>query len=470
MRLVLPETPPAFIITHKIDRRQARFKVDRFLKSKGLPLTGSPIYFKNIFYPYWQVESLLLRCRNKRERVVTSIDPDSGRETAVYRKKRRIFLSQYSTTIAAGSYFEGVPDSIGMRGQYLKLKPFSNSKVTDEVDVLKVVRNSTEILSTIELSLRQMNSIRSADFGRNLTKMFNPGSRLLYFPFTILEDYEGDGFKRYLLDGLSGRVLLSPDSLNAAAVGKAVQKSSLSSVLSIALSGESETEAEKSIVPLLAGKGIRYSESDNFETEAPQIEFGELQVELHRCHNCGENLPSQQSCIYICRNCQQLTCLEKKIKVLPKILKAETTDKEAEMFPFWSIPVSGKASDVLKKSLGAGSDFRNFTVPAFKITNLEAMYRLCKRALVSTDSFELEPVENLDNSFRGVDISPSEAFVLANAVYYRHWLEKFRKLPTEEISMNLREIRLCYLPFKAENYFYVDSILKSITFEKSIID
>ncbi len=60
--------------------------------------------------------------------------------------------------------------------------------------------------------------------------------------------------------------------------------------------------------------------------------------------------------------------------------------------------------------------------------------------------------------------------MLANVVYYRQWLDKFGKLPSEEISLDLSRIRLCFLPFKVQNYFYVDSVLEGITFEKSIID
>jgi hypothetical protein len=74
----------------------------------------------------------------------------------------------------------------------------------------------------------------------------------------------------------------------------------------------------------------------------------------------------------------------------------------------------------------------------------------------------------LDGRFKAVDVLPSQAVVLANVVFYRYALEKNNSIPKEQLAIDLNSAQLCYIPFEPENYFFTDSVLKSITFEKSL--
>jgi hypothetical protein len=43
--------------------------------------------------------------------------------------------------------------------------------------------------------------------------------------------------------------------------------------------------------------------------------------------------------------------------------------------------------------------------------------------------------------------------------------------PSDETRyLHPSDIGLVYLPFRPENYFYIDSILNSVTFEKKLVD
>src|SRR3990172_9311849 len=197
LRLVLPDSPPAYILPNQLSLQEARTKIDRRLKSQGLPLTGSSLHFKQIYYPYWKVEAMLLRCRNRQEKISVQIDDSTGEEIVDYKKNSQVSLSPYHHTVGAAVQLDGVPDSIGIRGQSLKMAPFKASEVDEGFDILEVCRSPQEVLKTVELSVSRMNTIDLAEFGENFTKIYNPETSLIFFPYCIAENYEGEGYRRY---------------------------------------------------------------------------------------------------------------------------------------------------------------------------------------------------------------------------------------------------------------------------------
>jgi len=58
----------------------------------------------------------------------------------------------------------------------------------------------------VKLAVAALSSISPADFGRNLTRLFNPSWSLVYFPYIIVDEY-GDAYRRFVVDGLVGRVI-----------------------------------------------------------------------------------------------------------------------------------------------------------------------------------------------------------------------------------------------------------------------
>ncbi len=441
LRLVLPETPPAYILPNKLSLNEARIKIDRQLKSQGLPLTGSSLHFKQIYYPYWKIEAMLLRCRNRKEKISVQIDDSSGEEIIDYKKNSQINLSPYHITVAASIHLEGVPDSIGIRGQSLKMAPFKSSGVDDGFDILEVRRSPEEVLKTIELSVSRLNTIDLAEFGENLTKLYNPVTSLMFFPYCIVENYEGEGYRRYVLDGLTGRIVSTHDSLNDEAISEAEQDSSDSF------------------------EGIRIELPDNAEDVGRlPIKFGAVEVKFHRCGVCGVDLPARASCIYICSNCHEMTCLDKHIATMPKILVAEPDDSDSLFFPFWSFQTNRG------KHFGSLNETNRILIPAFDIPNFEALYRLSCRVTTAGPKLNFEPIENLDERFAPVDIFPTTGMALAKVVFYRYELEKTNRLHELDLEVSPQDLSLCFIPFKPENYFFVDSVLNSISFEKKLVN
>jgi len=74
----MPETPPAYLAPAKVSRREMRFKIDRYLKKRGLPLSDSTIDVKRLYYPYWKIDAILLKLRNRIEEREVTVDDSSA--------------------------------------------------------------------------------------------------------------------------------------------------------------------------------------------------------------------------------------------------------------------------------------------------------------------------------------------------------------------------------------------------------
>src|SRR5574341_1979741 len=116
LRLILPDSPPAYLLSNRLSEQEARFKIDRLLKSKGLPLTGQTLVYKSLYYPYWKIEAKLLRCRNRKEKISVQIDDSTAEEIVDYSERSQVTLAPFHITVAASKYIAGIPDSIGVRG------------------------------------------------------------------------------------------------------------------------------------------------------------------------------------------------------------------------------------------------------------------------------------------------------------------------------------------------------------------
>jgi len=468
LRLILPETPAAYLIPFKLSQREARFKIDRQLKSLGLPLTGQSLIYKQVYYPYWKVDAMLLRCRNRKEKISVSIDDNSGEETIDYKKNTMVSLAPYQVSVAASSHIDGVPDSLGIRGQSLNVVPLASSKIDEETDLLDVRRSPAEVVKTIELSVSRMNTIQLADFGENLTRIFNPETTLLYFPIIIAEDYAGEGYRRYVLDGLTGKVLSRFDSEEGESetIGKEIVRQQ-SNVFDLAVNIFDEFDAGSALGAQnldIPENALRLQPNDDSNlSENPQVNFGALKIVFHRCEVCGEDLPPRSSCLYICKNCHELTCLDNKLPVKPRVYAAVDADKSSSYFPFWTFKTNNG------RQLGLSKDAADIVVPAFTMPNFEALYRLSRRMSTAIGQMECAEIEVLDNRFAPVDILPTEAMTLANVTAFRYALEKTNKLPKQELNLISDQVTLNYIPFRPEHYFFVDTILNSVTFEKKLV-
>ena len=79
------------------------------------------------------------------------------------------------------------------------------------------------------------------------------------------------------------------------------------------------------------------------------------------------------------------------------------------------------------------------------------------------------PVEDVDSRFVPVDVGPNGALTTAHVVVYREMLSRDQNSSPEDVAFSPGEASLVYASFHPESYFYVDSILGAVTFEKSLV-
>ncbi len=428
LRVTMPETPPAFLAPARMDERQARVRIDRHLKELRQPLTRNGLHFKRLYYPYWKVDAIMLKVRNHIEkRTYVNITSEGTNESTVENPKTDINLSPYMTTIPAGANQEGIPSTIGLRAQYLRLLPYSRENTQDDFDSVSIVRGWTEVREDLVRRAGAIGSVDTADFGRNQTELFRPKAALVYFPYLIAETYHGGDYRRFVVDGISGRVVNHAEEWSI---------------------GEIDTAAE-----------------------LPTIEFGQLQVGFHRCSECGIDLPPTQSYVYVCANCEQTNLLggiEQSVASLE--MAADSDDSDGPYFPFWAFAIPPRLQPRLKRLFGGLHDSDQLVIPAFRTTAFDGLYRLTKRVSAALPNVATVPLTGFKDQLRPASLHPEEARLLADVIVRRAELDHQSSQDADDIDFHQVTCRLIYLPFRAETYFYVDSLMHSVTFEKKLID
>ncbi|MFH2034804.1 MAG: hypothetical protein ABIJ45_00230 [Candidatus Zixiibacteriota bacterium] len=423
LKIDMPETPPAYLIKGELSQQKIRFQIDRYLKKNNLPLTKSNLEIKPIYFPYWKINGIILKVRNKSIELFSGQTDDEGNSISYERDISDIRLSPYIKTVAANENFTNIPHTIGMRTDYIRLDTFSRENIADGFRVIPILKNWESILDEMDGTIEAIGSLNQPDFGDNLTELFNPDGSLVYFPYYIVESEYGEINRRFIIDGKSGTV-----------------------------AGYSEK-------PIF--------DEDSFIEEQSNFEFGELKVDFHRCGNCGIDLPEIQSAIYICPNCHVTVNLDWKAPDIGEIKMINGTVHPNDiMFPFWSMLMSEEDKKALGPMFGGiyGSD--RLIIPAFKMVNFEAMYRLTKRFSSAIRTLDLISVnENLNDKFHPVTLGVSDALLMAEILIRREYVGKGIDDGSEFFP---DDFELFYAPFHAESYFYVDSILNAITFEKKL--
>ncbi len=427
LRIAMPEIPAAYLIRGELPKREIRFHIDRYLKKKGQPLTGSNIEIKSIYFPYWKINAVMLKVRNKKVEMFSGQTDDQGNDYSYEKEMTDIRLTPYTCTITANGYYESLPHSIGMRTEYVRLIPFSSENIDDEFTCIPATKNWSQITAELYKNVRHMGTLELADFGKNLTELFHPKGAVVYFPYYIVDSDYRDKTRQFLVDGVSGHI-------------------------------------------------IKYEEHQFFEEISPPDDympmiFGKLTVDFHRCTNCGIDLPDRQSAVYICQNCLKLVLSEPLPCPIENIEIPESIPKNSDrMFPFWSFKIPEKDRAHISTMFGGIYKSDYLVIPGFKMANFEAMFRLAKRFSSAIKTLDLVPAEGrLDERFEPVTLGFSEALTLADVIIYR---EKVGKDPGRRAActeFKPDEIGILYAPFHPENYFYVDSIHGAITFEKNSV-
>ena len=438
LRVEMPDIPGAYLIAPKKNKREVRFQIDRELRDQKQPLTGSAIEYRFIYYPYWKIDAVMLKKRNKIvERVLSEGDPygssysihGNGSEPTVRRDKRtEINLTPYTQTLAAGIPNDSIPFSIGMRTEYLKAIPYSSVNIDEDYDCFPVLKSWQTVQSELKNNIGNLGKIDMPEFGVNQTRLFHPKGSLIYYPYCIAEDHAGGLFRRFVADAVSGRMV------------------------------HVDTQDEP-FEQITVG-------------EDPQFEFGEVGVDFHRCRTCGIDLPRVQSYVYVCGNCHELTLLDNSPILQRNLTVAPPPEKrdDVTLFPFWSLTVPPSDLPRMQRMFGGIYRSDKLVIPGFRIPNFEAMFRLTKRISAAVTQLNPEPVEYLDKRFAPVTVSVNEAVTLADVIIHRE--EMTVDKPTEDVTADFapQSIELFYAPFHAEHYFYVDSVLGAVTFEKGLAE
>ncbi len=425
IRISLPDRPPAYVVANRVDQRETRFAIDRYLRERGEPLTTADIQFKQVYYPYWKVDAILLKIRNRIEEIehVPDDEGSTSNNPVTKIKKTDISLTPYSITFPGGPPLDGVPPSLGIRTDYIQAKPFTPDNLQDDFRPLPVVLTWPAARQRAIQTAGNVGRIESPMFGHNRTDMFRPVGSLVFFPYQVAESFGGGHFRRWVVDGVTGRVVGRDDVLEEA--------------------GEMPSEAV--------------------------IDFGQLDVDFHRCGNCGYDLPREQSYLYVCRQCQQVTVVEPHPLLRPQIEMAAGSGREDRLLPFWMLELKPELAGRLKGLAGGMGQATSLAIPAFRVANFEAVYRLARRMSTAADRFEREESTEPDSRFAPANISPSEALVMARVVVARELMNLSATIELPDVVDGFDKMTLLYVPFHAEHYFFVDSVLNAVTVEKNLV-
>lgn len=447
LRLIMPETPPVYYIPMKMQKRELRFQADRHLKNTGQPLTGPGLTYKVVYYPYWKIDAVKLQVKLKRQENISRNTNSNILTTQLNHhgvfvtgrvignsltakppnldsKKLTVRLSPYSMTRNAADEISGIPPTLGLRTDCIKIHPMSSEDYDNSAHYIPIDKSwdNTAKQAHDSVGLRK----HTGDSGHLASELLFPEGSIVYFPFAVFEHKSKDCLQRIVCDGLVGRVLSvinSPEEL-----------------------------------------------SDDYREKSSLIDFGKVLVTEHRCKNCGTDLPASSSSIYVCRNCQIAVSVDNNSTLNEGIFRAIDPDKkrgsDIQLFPFWSFRAPKNLINDFIKSYYHIDNSENIIVPAFSFSNFDAMRRLTKRVTASGQMLNVEHVNELDRRFLAAPVGQKKAHRLAEITLYCAQATRKTNLSIDDFNFPIKDARLIYIPFKRENYFYISTVNDAITFEK----
>lgn len=414
LRISMPELPPAFIIKPKLTAMQARPFLDRYLKENNRELSPPAITVESVYQPYWKFDSLILKVRHKLDirREVTEYGNAKEYEQ-IEEVKQEISLTPHLVTISASPASDLYPYSLGMRTDYIRMRPFEGLKSNDEYQINPVETTIQHAYAQAEKSVQKLTEFGSATYNRDGSRLFGLRAALVYFPYYMMTFTLRGKMICYVLDAVASRV-----------VGEAVVDSS---------GGASDIQ----------------------ELHA----YGTLGVEMHRCANCGEDLPTLNSFLYNCRNCGSTCLIENDPNYDRQVLVAATGGSiKSVLMPFWRLDYKA----------GNSGEKMQLAVPAFRVKNFEAMCRLSSRLSASTAQMDFSADGDIESEITPANVGLKEAKIIAHAIVARLDLKRHEG-NIRTLELDFGKATLLLVPFHAENYFLVDSVLSAITIERQAL-
>lgn len=424
LRITMPDLPPAYLIRSKIPVLQVRFHLDRFLKENGRKLSPPELEIRGCYHPYWKIDSMMLRVRNRIDtRVVESEYGEATDYEKVEELKQEVSLTPHPTTVSARPADEMFPYSLGLRTEYIKMRPYSGEVTDEEFEFNSVESTVVQAFAQAEKSAQKLSDSTNMTTKRNLSRLFGLRAALVYFPYFTASYREKGHPVSFVLDAVNGRVV-----------------------------GESE-------------RGRDAQES----APASSPQWGTLSVDFHRCTNCGEDLPTQNSLVYCCKNCGSVATLESSPIYDRKIEVADCNCGPHDLLmPFWEFSVEQGDRELVRRTAGCESEVDRLIVPAFRVSNFEAVYRVACRMTSAKRKIPISPEGELKGDLAPANIGVKEALIFAHAVLARGDLKRNPE-SRGGISFESKNARLLLVPFHAESYFLVDSVISAVTIERRAI-
>lgn len=419
LRILMPEAPPAYVIRPARDRQAIRFLLDRYCREQSRLLIPSRAVTQLTYYPYWKIDAITLKVRSTTYEVDLSNQENPDDDHTEERETTTINLAPFAATNPAGPFPDGVPHTLGLRTNYIRMVPFIEGAISAEANCVPVTSQFSDAVRLATSGLTSIGRIDQAGSLRHETKLFHPVGSIVYFPYFVTDSYAAGAQRRYISDGVTGKVVSSEELDDAA---------------------------------------------DEVGERPPTVAFGSLQVELHRCTNCGVDLPMTRSSVHQCHNCQRVEfflthpALDRQILVTGKRAHTDT------LFPFWSIRTLNKSAQAM---FGGIHKTDRVVIPAFELRNLEAAYRLAKRMTTASGNMPLRQIDAIDQQHIPVTRSVSESLALLEVLWHREVAERDSGRGQSYAAPELRAISLFFAPFHPEHYFFIDSVLQAVTFEKS---
>ncbi len=477
LRLIMPGVPPAFMVVARVQSHEIRVHIDRYLKQHDLPLTGNGLQVKKLYYPYWKIDARVLKLRNRTEVRKIAGEVESEQETVIETNRSTVTVTPYLFTVAAGVKVDGLPESLGLRSETVGLTPLADEVLGGEFDVLPVVCPLAAVNLSVKQAVETLSQISPADFGRNLTRLFNPVWSLIYFPYLIIDEY-AETYRRFVLDGLVGRMIKAtlPEQRRPRDSGLDDDRIGLYSGRITVSSSRGEEPRDLMYEETLAQgvvADLAQSDAELSDVSSAESQFtpGQIEVDFHRCDYCGADLPGTLSHVYLCSNCHAIQMMDSSATRLTQIEAVGADSKESgKMIPFWRL---GLPEDIVSRygsMLGGADQCRALMIPAIKSGNYESLHKLSRRMTTAQSRFATEVVEVMDDRYLPVQIGPDEARAMAEVIICRELIDHGLALPEKDLEIVPTEIGLVYVPFHSESYFYVDSTLNAVSFERALVD
>lgn len=423
LRVNAPDGPVAYFVCPSITDGLAISAVDRHCREGGKALSPSSRQLKRLLYPYWKIDAVRLARTQTISREQTAETDQFGDSIARQAFAEKNFSDSWSfqpftMTTAAGAMTEGLPATIGYRADYIRLLPLASDRIPDGYDLLPVTRKESAAFAQAVAGVASRSALSlSEDGGSRTSELHLPVYSLVYFPYLLVEWYASGAVIRYAVDGITGRV---SDAL-----------------------------------PLAA---------DPYEqtTGIHRTEWPALTVELHRCDQCGEDLPSARSYWYQCENCGAQSVVRSAGVPLRRVA---TAAPGASWVPFWVIDLSDEAVAIINRLARATHPVERLFWPAFGGQRTEQLFRLARRASMAGSHFVGTTFDADQAHYLPVVQTAAEAEQALHLLLLRMKQEGgdiFARLPLPKLP---RPTELLFVPFRSDHYQCTDLIIGAVTFE-----